>query len=165
MAKQNPNKANQYVPDPRQSLFLSYYLDPKSKTFSNAYQSAKKAGYEEEYSQNITSLMPTWLSESIGDQYLIKKAEENLKEFLEMETKTVKPIGDKVVEINDPQLTKIKQDTTKFVAERLNKQKYSTRSELTGAEGKDIVPTFIVQSTEAKEQLEKLYGGSDSTNN
>jgi hypothetical protein len=62
---QNPNKANQYRPDPRQSLFLSYYLDPKSKTFSNALQSALKAGYEQEYAESITAKMPTWLSNAL----------------------------------------------------------------------------------------------------
>ena len=40
-------------PDPRQSLFLQYYLDPKSKTFSNALQSGIRAGYSAEYSQSI----------------------------------------------------------------------------------------------------------------
>ena len=40
---------NQYKPDPRQALFLKHYLDPKSPTFSNALQSALKAGYEQEY--------------------------------------------------------------------------------------------------------------------
>lgn len=131
MAATNPNKANQYVPDPRQSLFLQYYLDPKSETFSNALQSALKAGYEQEYAESITSKMPTWLAESVGDNLLVKTAEKNLLEFLEMETGA------------DPQLMKIKQDTTKFVSERLNKSKYSTRQELTGEDGKEIVVKVI----------------------
>lgn len=122
MAKQNPNKANQYKVDPRQALFLQYYIDPKSETFSNAYQSAKKAGYEEEYAQNITGQMPTWLSESIRDRYLIDKAEQNLKEFLEQNEDI-----------------KVKADITKFVAERLNKKKYSARQEITGEDGTQIV--------------------------
>ena len=132
MASQNPHGANQYQPDPRQSLFLAHYLDPKSETFSNALQSALKAGYSQETSESITSNMPTWLSESLGDNLLIKKAEENLLYFL-TETKD----------------EKIKQDTTKFVAERLNKKKYSTRSELTGADGKDLpAPIYGGKSTD-----------------
>lgn len=126
---------NQYQPDPRQSLFLTYYLDPKSKTFSNALQSALKAGYEQEYAENITSQMPDWLSESLGKNNRLVKAEKVLDEMLELDTKTDKGV--------DPQLAKIKQDTAKFIAERIGKDKgYSTRSELTGKDGKDL-PTPI----------------------
>lgn len=115
---------NQYKPDPRQAKFLEYYLDPKSKTFSNAYQSALKAGYEDEYAKVITSSSKglEWLSEAVKDTYLIAKAEQNLKEFLEQ---------------NDD--IKVKADITKFVSERLNKEKYSTRSEHTGKDGETLV--------------------------
>lgn len=50
--------------DDRQIRFLELYLDPKSDTYTNAYQSAKKAGFSEEYSQNITGQMPKWLLEA-----------------------------------------------------------------------------------------------------
>ena len=43
----------------------------------------------------------------------------------------------------DPALAKLRQDTTKFVAERLGKIDFSTRVEQTGADGKDLVPTSI----------------------
>lgn len=101
---------NQYQPDPRQILFLSYFKNPKSKTFSNAYQSALKAGYSEEYSQNITGQMPDWLLESISDEKMLSKAEKNLDEFLDF--------------TEDP---KIRADITKFVASRLGKKKWSER--------------------------------------
>lgn len=127
MAQGNPHGANQYQPDPRQTLFLSYYLDPKSKTFSNALQSALKAGYSQETSESITSNMPSWLSESLGDNLLVKTAEKNLLYFL-TETKD----------------EKLKQDTTKFVSERLNKKKYSSRNELTGKDGEQLQGNTIV---------------------
>lgn len=50
---------------PQQIDFLKYYTDPKSGTFSNATQSAIKAGYSQDYADNLTSLMPDWLSENI----------------------------------------------------------------------------------------------------
>lgn len=134
--------ANQYSPDPRQSLFLQKYLDPKSKTFSNAYQSALEAGYEDEYAKVITSDSKglEWLSEAVSDAYLIRKAEKNLKEFLEMDviTKVIEQEGKEPIIVLDPQMAKIKQDTTKFVSERLNKKKYSTRNELTGPNGEQL---------------------------
>lgn len=84
MAKRNnPNGANQWVADPRQELFLSGYLNPKSETWSNALQSALKAGYTQEYADNIMALMPTWLSDAIGDNVLLQKASRNLGMALE----------------------------------------------------------------------------------
>lgn len=107
---------------PQQQLFMSFYIDPTSESFSNAFRSAVRAGYSEEYALNITNLMPNWLSDFIGkDNTMLMKAERNLDRFLD-ETR------DKRVAL----------DATKFVAERLGKQKYSQRSELTGRDGKDL---------------------------
>ncbi len=110
----NPNGANQSRVDPRQALFLSYYLDPDSETFSNLMQSARKAGYSQNYSETMLTIMPKWLGVYVQDNYLVKKAESNLKEFLESATE------------------KTKADITKFVLERLNKKKYSQKVELGG---------------------------------
>lgn len=116
MAETNPNKVNQYTdPDPRQAEFLKNYLDTESDTFSNAYQSAIKAQYSEDYASNIMNVLPKWLGENIGSQELIKKAEKNINKFL-----------DENYTLDD----KIKADITKFVLERLNKAKYSTKSEI-----------------------------------
>lgn len=154
MAKNNPYKANQYKPDPRQSLFLTNYLDPKSDTFSNAYQSAIKAGFSKRYAQNITHIMPTWLSETVGDDYLLAKAEANLREFIELDAKDplvtlsgpVKDEQGNQIMVHNSKLLRIKSDMTKFALERLNKKKYSTRTELTGKDGDMIFK--IVHSNE-----------------
>lgn len=83
--KTNPNGVNQYTPpDPRQSVFLAFYLDPKSETYSNALQSALKAGYAQEYAESITAQMPAWLSESLGDNQRVLKAQQHLDEVLEV---------------------------------------------------------------------------------
>lgn len=112
---------------PKQQLFLTYYVDPKSETFSNAYSSAKKAGYAEEYCQNITHLMPDWLSESIGRRKrMLAKAEARLESTLDSED------------------TKLAQDTAKFIAKTLGKEEgYSDRVEHTGAGGKDLYINVI----------------------
>jgi hypothetical protein len=95
---------NQYKADPRQIDFLRFYLDPDSKTYSNALQSALKAGYEQEYAESITSIMPDWLSESIGEKNrLVEKAKKKLDIFLDSEDE------------------KIAQDTTKFVLKTIGK--------------------------------------------
>ena len=139
MAKSNPNKVNQYTqPDPRQSLFLSYYIDPKSETFSNAYQSALKAGYEEEYAQNLTSLMPDWLSESIGDSQLLAKAEKRLNQILDFEPKDEEGRIDNSLIANQMKAVTL-------VAKGIGKNKYSERVEQTGANGKELPTVMLVK--------------------
>lgn len=134
----------------RQATFLKNYFDPNSDTFGNATQSGIKAGYSEEYSRNIMSLLPDWLSENIDNGLILQKAEKSLNEFLDLEPSVNKIIGDKIVKVYDPQIGKLKQDTAKFVAERLGKKKWSSRTEHTGEEGKEIQVKLV------------NYGDSDS---
>lgn len=70
--------------DPRQALFLEYYLKPGTETFSNIYQSAVKAGYSKEYAESINSQV-SWLSESLGTvtkDKLVSKAKKVLDKSL-----------------------------------------------------------------------------------
>jgi len=120
--------ANQYTPDPRQQLFLAYYLDPKSATFSNAYQSAIKAGYEEEYAKVILHKDLDWLSESVKDSLLLQKAEKRLNELLDLE-----PV-DKEGKI-DNSLIANQMKAVNLVAKGIGKAKYSERVEQTGKDG------------------------------
>lgn len=126
MTEKRQKQANQWIADPRQEKFLSAYLDPKSPTWSNALQSALHAGYEQEYAENITHLMPTWLSDAIGDSALISKALVNLQEALDgyMDTEQ----GPK----------QIKWKATESTLKSLLKEKFSERRELTGKNGDPI---------------------------
>lgn len=159
-----PNPSNQYLLDPRQDLCWDNYINPKSETFSNAYQSAVKAGYSLNHAKQITTEI--WWSEKVRRINLLSKAEKVLEETIEMTTvlpvigqfgpimiptgkfnKKGKEVKELLMGEND-KLLKIKQDSAKFVAERLGKKKgYSTRQELTGADGKDLIP-------------KPIYGGS-----
>lgn len=150
--KTNPNKVNQYTgPDPRQSLFLALFLDPKSATFSNALQSGLKAGFSQEYSENLTSLMPDWLSDKLGELDMLRKAERNLLKVLDLETnlpvigmfghvyeqiptgKHNKNTGKqifkrgKLITAENHKLLAIQADVTKFVSERLGRHKYGPK--------------------------------------
>lgn len=122
-AKTNPYGANQYQLDPRQKLCWDNYINPKSDTFSNAYQSAIKAGYEDSTATLITT--ENWFIEKLRTLNMLEKAERNLNNFLEMDEETDTRI-------------RVKADITKFVAERIGKIKYSNRTELTGEDGKDL---------------------------
>lgn len=136
-------QANQYQTDPRQTAFLKAYLDPKSDTWSNAKQSALKVGYAPEYADNIMSIYPDWLSDAIGDTKLIQKATRNLDMaldgLLDDPEKGGKPLQLKATEIT---------------LRGLQKTKWSERQEVTGKDGKDLIPEPL--SEEEKEKLNLL---------
>lgn len=123
--------------NPKQELFLSLYTDPKSETFSNALQSALKAGYAQEYSESITSQLPDWLSESLGNMDRLRRAEKVLDKVIDMETSMEGK--------EDSSLVKAQLDAAKFVASTVGKKIYSTRHEHTGPDGKDL-PTPILNA-------------------
>jgi propanediol dehydratase small subunit len=118
--------------NPQQAEFLANYTNPNSDTFGNAKQSALRAKYSEEYSDNIMALMPDWLESNIGDYRRLKKAEKVLDKVLEMEA------VDQEGKL-DNQLLKTQADVAKFVGSTIGKKKYSTRNELTGANGEKLL--------------------------
>ncbi len=128
---------------PQQSLFAAYYLDPTSSTFSNALQSALKAGFSEEYANNITGQMPKWLSELLGKKKrLLMKAEKVLEDTLDGEDK------------------KLAQDSAKFIAKTVGKEDYSERTELTGKNG-DKLQINLVQFDETSNDTPQSEAGAD----
>lgn len=131
--KKKTKRGGLAVVDPRQASFLMFYLDPKSETFSNITQSGIKAGFSKEYSENLTGLMPAWLSESIGELNMLAKAERNLSMFLDLPTKVQAmgafgPIFDKKTKkpimVENPKLLGHKKDVSMFVAERIGRLRY-----------------------------------------
>lgn len=129
---------------PQQELFLATYTDPKSDTFSNALQSALKAGYSQEYAENITHLLPDWLSESIGKSRIIIKAERNLDIALEGGLDDLEKGG-----------KPIQWKATEFSLKTQGKDLgYTERTEVTGKDGKDLIPEQLTQ--EEKDQLLSL---------
>jgi len=92
---------------PKQSAFLRNYLDIDSPTFGNAMQSAIAAGYEKTYAQNILGEDSLWLNKALSDQEMLQKVDRNINTLLDQ----------------DKDL-RVKNDMTKFIAERLNRKKY-----------------------------------------
>lgn len=138
----NPYGANQYQLDPRQKMCWELYTNPKSETFGNGSQSAIKAGYEPDYADQITTV--DWFKGKIRRLNLLDKAEKVLDETLEMSD-----IEDGKI---NPALKKIKQDTAKFLAERLGKSEgYSTRREVAGANGEALTP-ILVKFVDSKDE-------------
>jgi hypothetical protein len=113
---------------PRQTKFLTYYVDPKSETYANALQSALKAGFAQEYAESLTYQLPDWLSDSLGTNKMLVKAERNLDEFLDLETTETRftKNGDEYEKTNT-EILKVKADVTKFVASTVGKAKYNPK--------------------------------------
>jgi phage terminase small subunit len=139
MAKKptNPNGANQYILDPRQSKCWELYTNPKSEFFGNAYQSAMEVGYEENTAAVITT--QEWFKEKLRRLNLLSKAEKVLEDTLVIDhiedaIGAFGPIVDpktkeRVKKVNVG-ILKIKQDSAKFVAETHGKMEgYSKRTE------------------------------------
>ena len=114
--------ANQFIPDPRQALFLERYLDPKSETFGSARGSAMKAGYSEQYADNLTCALPTWLATALQDNKRLARAEKRLDQILDFEPE------DELGKI-DNALVANQMKAITLVAKGLGKDRYSERTE------------------------------------
>lgn len=150
-----PGYKKEAVESPKQLRFLELYNDPKSATFGNAAGSARAAGFGKNYSRAITYKMPGWLQEAKERRMeMLKQAEQVLKDTLVMDTKVKVFNGALHIDTKeDSGLRKIKQDSAKFIAERLGKKFYSTRTELTGLEGGPVEIKKI--ETELREWAKK----------
>lgn len=139
--KSNPNGANQYLIDPRQKTCWEFYINPKSETFANACQSAIRAGYTDTTALHITT--EQWFIEKLRRLNLLSKGEKVLDETLEYN------VRDEEGKI-DAGLARVKLEAAKHVTSTLGKNDgYSTRNELTGADGKEL-PTPIYGGSSTK---------------
>jgi len=123
-------KYKRTVYDPRVDMFKQFYCRPDSYTFGNVRQSAMRAGYTETYADNISSQKPSWWVEftETGDflrAEMLKEAQKNLYSTITSHS-------------DDKEDVKLKHDATKFVSERLGKEHFSTRQEVTGADGRRL---------------------------
>lgn len=138
------------VMNPQRALFKENYCNPESETFGNAYQSAIKAGFSEDYATTITapSREIEWVAEIVRDVEMLSKAEKVLN-------KTLGFIDD-----DDAARQKLAQDSAKFIAPRLGKKKWAERQEHSGPEGQ---PIDINLNKLDDDQLDKLIAGIQAT--
>lgn len=97
---------NSKIQDPRQATFLKLYLTPGTMYFNNALQSALKAGYTQEYSENILQFDLKWLQDGISELIGKPTDKKNL-------VSKAKRVLDKSLDSEDERLA---QDTAKFIA-------------------------------------------------
>ena len=122
-----PKRKYELTPNDKKARCIANYNNPESPTFGNALQSALSAGFTESYARNICGQKPKWFIENTRHGELMDLAEEKLKHYLTIKTE-------------EPQVMKIQQDTAKFVAANLGKERYSTRQEVRSDTRKEFSP-------------------------
>lgn len=137
MADTNAIGANGTTSDPREPICWEFYVKSLIGDKGNAYKAAIDAGYSEDSARNVT--MRDWFKERLRKlkrKDMLSKAERNLDKVLDTSYE------------NDegkiqPDVMRIVVDVSKTVVTTLGKEDYSTRTENTGANGKDL-PTPII---------------------
>lgn len=117
--------------DPRRNKFSSYFYDPLSLTYSNAYRSAIRAGYTHEYAKVITYKKPQWLSDIVRNMGFLEKLEKNFEEHINLNP-VVQAMGafgplfegkgkdKKPVMVESTTRLKLRQEMTMFGLEKLH---------------------------------------------
>lgn len=138
MAEPNPYGANGSTSDPREQICWDLYIQSILKGQENACESAIQAGYSEDHSRNIT--LQGWFKERkdrLKRKDMLSKAEKVLDKTL---TYITEDVDGKV----KTDLLRVQTDVAKHITNTLGKNEgYSTRNEITGADGKDL-PTPIL---------------------
>jgi len=147
--------------DLRQDVAWDYYVDPRSSTFNNAYQSAIKAGYAETTAKCIT-VEEWWVRRVQQLVEMLPRAEEVILEDLNLDTyttytiKTKKSKRDKdddegfedddeeeeevnTIKTVNPKLRKIRQEASFFVAETLGRKRYHKKVEMEASTNLSLV--------------------------
>lgn len=140
--------------DARVTAFKQAYLDVHNTvTFCNIRQSALKAGFSEHYANNISGRPnpPKWWVEFRDSNEFLRA------EMLRMSEQHFYNVLQTSDSTEDIERFKLKQRTAEFVSERVGKEIYSTRQELTGADGRRL---FTNDTRErAKMPLATLFKG------
>ena len=135
--KSNPNGANGTTSDPREQIMWDNYIKSITNGRESAKQAALDAGYEEATASQIT--VRSWFlerKEKLKRKEILSKAEKVLEKTLTYST------DDEEGKVKTD-LLRIQTDVAKFVASTQGKDKgYSTRTEVTGEDGKAITITF-----------------------
>lgn len=138
MAGEKPYSSNGSTSDPREQKMWDIYTAKLLKNTDNAYEAAVDAGYSEDHSRNIT--LQGWFKErkaKLRRKDMLSKAERNLDKALDT------PYENDEGKIM-PDVMRIVIDVSKTIASTLGKEDYSTRTEQTGADGKDLPTPIIV---------------------
>ena len=121
-----------FAREPRQVNAWKNYINPKSKTYANAYRSALAAGYTKKSASVVTGMAWWKLNKELyRKRGMITKAEKVLKNYLEIDDE------------KNPQIMKIKQDTAKYTLTALSKDYSNHKEKDTTSTTNNITINFI----------------------
>lgn len=125
-------------PTPQMLEFWKWYASPASPTFSNAYQSALKAGYSHTYAKgNVHRTLIPYMKKQTG---ILKKRDGNKElqkidkkaqfysELLEQAEQNIKK-DLSIPDDSDKEKLQMRQKATFFTAERIGKKEWSTKDQ------------------------------------
>jgi len=142
----NPNGANSTTSDPREQICWDFYLETLLGNKGNAYESAIKAGYSPSSAKNIT--MRDWFKarlRKLDRKEMLSKAEKNLHKVLD----TVYVNEEGAIQAD---VMRIVVDVSKTIVTTLGKNDgYSTRNEVTGAEGEPLGVVILPERNDTKD--------------
>ena len=151
MAGEKPYVSNGITSDPREQVMWDIYVTNLGKGIDNAMQSALEAGYEETTAKNIT--LTGWYKERknrLKRKDMLSNSEKKLAKTLEYEVESYDESGKLTIKTD---LLKIQVDVAKTLVTTLGKDEgYSTRQEVTGANGERLIA-----SKEERELIDKAF--------
>ena len=120
---------------PRVTAFKRAYIDATNeKTFCNIRQSALAAGFSQSYAENLSGRVnePKWWIQFRESQEAIRA------KMLQMSEQHFYKVLETPDNTDNTERYKLKQRTAEFISERVGKDVYSTRQEVTGADGRRL---------------------------
>ena len=114
--------------NPRMNLCWDFYTDPESDSFGNAAKSGRKAGYTDQSADQVS--MQAWFQARVRKTDMLDKAEKVLGNMLDMDEEDEQVFEGKKtgVKVRTAAIVKIKQDTAKYVTERIGKESWAAQS-------------------------------------
>ena len=163
------SKHKTYKIDPRRNAYISYFSDPTSPTFGKSQASALRAGYSKSYARSMVNITRSQgrvpLIQRFDKSELVDQARKNLEEFVKMDCRVQAmsgfgPIkdqetGEYVTKIS-AELMKIKQNSTHFIAERLDPENFSNKLEVKSQSMVAVVGAEDIANMSKEELARKL---------
>ena len=131
------------IDNPKQQLFEEYFTNPESETFGVNSASMVKAGFAKSYAENITVLRPDWYIRVLGKYRNKRMVDKSIKNLEEVQGISILRKSSDGEMYPDKGLIDSRTKVDTFITERLGKDDgWSTRTEMTGADGKELTITF-----------------------
>jgi hypothetical protein len=139
--------------DPRVAVFKAHYTNPNSDTFMNVLQSALRAGYAQQYAESLGCKKVKWFEDLMEDATVRRArmligAERSLERAVNYDD-------------TNKDYAALRLKAASFVAERVGKDVYSARQELTDKGGRRLFQKETRESSNIP--LTSLFKGVKDT--